>query len=287
MMALEKPGKKWGFWRILLVFIVPLLAGLLASLLIPRPNIGVIYFNDEIYNFTANQLITQIRFAYQNANIKAVVIIMDSPGGTVTDTEAVYMEMNRLRERKPVVVMVQGMAASGAYYLASATDYIVAEPSALVGNIGVIRYMPSTPSVSEDEYSTGPYKLWGGPGETFIREMELMKQGFLNAVKLGRESRLKINDEQLLRGQIWPGAVALKLGLVDELGSQSRAIERAAQLAHISHYGIIDLRDASGLPDESTYYPAYLSTGSSPSTRSFPSDPGFYYLYIPSLEGQP
>ncbi len=286
-MAEEKSPKKWGPWQIILVFILPLILGLIFSLFIPRPKIGVIYFSDEIYNYTANELITQIRFATSNANIRAVVIVIDSPGGTVTDTEAIYMELNRLREHKPVVLMVQGMAASGAYYMASATDYIICEPSALIGNVGVIRYMPSTPSVSEGEYSTGPYKLWGGPGETFIREMDLMKQGFLQAVKLGRGERLKASDDTILRGQIWPGSVALELGLVDELGSQSRAFEKAAELSFISHYQIVDLRDESGLPEAVVYYPYYVAPVTNQEQNTFPVDAGFYFLYIPSLEQLP
>ncbi len=286
-MASDILPRKWGVWKILLIIIILLVGGFLASLFIPRPGIGVIYFSDEIYNFSANELITQIRYANNTPTIKAVVIVIDSPGGTVTDTEAVYMELTRLRENKPVVMMVQGMAASGAYYMASATDYIIAEPSSLVGNVGVIRYMPSTPSVSDQEFSTGPYKLWGGPGETFIREMELMKQGFLSAVKLGRGERLLASDEQILRGQIWPGSVALSIGLVDELGSQSRAFEKAAQLAHISHYAIVDLRESSGLAEAIAYYPYYSAPDTSQGQTLVRVDNGFYFLYIPSLEVQP
>ena len=280
-----KHRKKWGNWQILLVIILPLIAGFLFSLLIPRPTIGVIHFRDEIYGYSADELITQIRYAHDHSNIKAIILIVDSPGGTVTDTEAVYMELNRLREVKPVVMMVQGMAASGAYYLASATDYIIAEPSALVGNVGVIRSMPSTPSVTEDIYSTGPYKLWGGPGDTFVHEMELMKKAFLSAIKLGRGDRLKAADEIILRGQIWPGSEALRLGLIDELGSQSAAYEKTAKLAKIAHYKIVDLRDASGLPEAVSY--SYFKAPDKLSQSTSVINSEFYYLYIPTTEKMP
>ncbi len=273
-----EPGK------LILTLIVCLIVGTLLSLWIHQPILGVIHFSSEIYNVTARELITQIRHAYDNPQIKAVVMVMDSPGGTVTDTEAVYMELNRLREKKPVVMMVQGMAASGGYYLASAADYIISEPSSLIGNIGVLRYTPSYPNVTEDVYSTGPYKLWGGPGETFIREMELMKTGFLQAIKLGRGERLRIDDAMILRGQIWPGSEALRFGLVDELGSLSRALQKASELALIKHYATQDLRGLSGLPDEpqNNYYLYQEDEESDAAT--YAKREGFYYLYPGSQE---
>lgn len=273
-----EPGK------LILTLILSLIVGTLLSFWIRQPVLGVIHFSSEIYNDTAKELITQIRHAYDNPRIKAIVMVMDSPGGTVTDTEAVYMELIRLREKKPVVIMVQGMAASGGYYLASAADYIISEPSSLIGNIGVLRYTPSYPSVTEDVYSTGPYKLWGGPGETFIREMELMKTGFLQAIKLSRGDRLRIDDATILRGQIWPGSEALRFGLVDELGSLSRALQRASELALIKHYTTQDLRELAGLPDEQhNYYYSYQEDGEIYSA-TYPKQEGFYFLYPGSQE---
>ena len=278
--------QNFNLGKVILIVVICLISGLLISLLIPRPIVGVINFSSEIYGYTANEFITQIDYARDNPRIKAVVIIMDSPGGTVTDTEAIYMELSRLREKKPVVLMIQGMAASGGYYVAAATDYIISEPSALVGNIGVLRYTPSTPVVTEDIYSTGPYKLWGGPGETFIREMDLMKTGFLSAIKLGRGDRLLIDDETILRGQIWPGTEALKLGMVDELGSVSRAYEKAAELAKIAHFTKLNLREPSGLPEEViNYYYSYEDSEGS-SKVDFPFEEGFYFLFIGNQEVQ-
>jgi len=85
------------------------------------------------------------------------VLILDSPGGTVVDTEAIYMELTRLRQSKPVVTWVSGMAASGAFYLSSGTDYIVAVRASEVGNVGVIGYLPPSPIVLEDTISPWPY----------------------------------------------------------------------------------------------------------------------------------
>ena len=280
MNKLELTGEE--LQRMLWWAIPALVVGILLSLLIPKPVVGVIRLNDAIYSTTAADLISQIDYARDNPNVKSVVLILDSPGGTVVDTEAVYLELARLRQTKPVVTWVSGMAASGAYYLSSGTDYIVAVPSSEVGNVGVIGYLPPSPSVLEDTISTGPYKLWGSPRDTTVREIEMLKQGFFQAVTLGRGKRLKIGPEVLLRGQIWPASEALHLGLIDKLGSETDAYEQAARLAHLWHYQAVDL-----------FVPAiYIQT---PSALGFflqskdgvklpyPSKPGIYMLYIPTL----
>jgi protease IV len=184
-----------------------------------------------------------------------------------------------------VVVMIEGMAASGAYYLAAGGDYVYSKPSSYVGNIGVISTLPEKPAVFEETYSTGPYKLWGSPRETVVREMEVLKQGFLRAVQLGRGSALKAPPEVILRGQIYSGSEALKLGLVDGMGAQSQAFEKAAQLAHIAHYEVTDLRPLSGLP---TYVALPFSQYTQDGKQThYPKESGIYLLYIPPTEVQP
>ncbi len=274
---LRKEGRR-------LVWLIPALAaGILISLLIPQPAIGVIRLNDAIYSLTSQDLIAQITYARQDPSIRAVVFILDSPGGTVVDTEAVYMELDRLRQTKPVVTWVSGMAASGAYYLASGTDDIVAVPSAEVGNVGVIGYLPPTPIIIEDTISTGPYKLWGSPRDTTVREIEMLKQGFYQAVLLGRGSRLRIGPETLLRGQIWPAAEAVRLGLVDSLGSETDAYTQAARLAHLWHYGIVDL-SAQAVAAQSLPLPQgfFLKTATG-LQLPYPAVSGIYMLYVPAL----
>src|SRR5512140_1269357 len=134
------------YWWVLPALVI----GILLSLLVPKPVIGVIRLNDAIYAATAKDLIAQIGYARDDPSVKAVVLILDSPGGTVVDTEAVYLELARLRRTKPVVTWVSGMAASGAYYLSVGTDYILAVPSSEVGNVGVIGYLPSSPMILEN-----------------------------------------------------------------------------------------------------------------------------------------
>lgn len=281
----EQPKKRGvGTW--LLIIIPPLLIGILLSLLIPRPVIGVIKLDDAIYSTSANDMITQIIYAREHPEVRAVVLVMNSPGGTVTDTESVYMELARLRQTKPVITLIEGMAASGGYYLAVGTDYIFAKPASEVGNVGVIGYLPSIPGVGEETYSTGPYKLWGNPRETYIREMEMLKNGFIQAVLLGRDDRLKIEKEEVLRGEIWAGTEALRKGLIDAIGTRTDAYQKAASMAKVAHYKIENLRTASGLPEYS-YSPYFFQASEGGVISPYPKEAGVYLLYIPPMEKRP
>ena len=268
------------FW--LAWVLVPLLVGLGLASLVPRPIVGLIYLQDAIYSFTSRDLIAQIHYARDHSEVRAVVLVLDSPGGTVVDTEAVYLELAKLRELKPVVTMAQGLAASGAYYLSVGTDYIFAGPSSLVGNVGVISQLPTAPMVFEDLASTGPYKLFGSARDTRLREMEAIKQAFYSAVKLGRGDALAIGPERVLRGEIWLGSEAERLGLVDELGSISAAIEKGADLGHIANYRVADLRELAGLPSVLSV-PFFFKTLEGVLTP-YPNSPGFYLLYVPPGE---
>jgi protease-4 len=275
-------NKVWDIKVPLLILCVALLVGIGISFLIPQPVVGVITLNDAIYDYSAQYLIEQIVYAEQSPEVMAVVLVMNSPGGTVVDTEAVYLELARLRRSKPVVTVISGMAASGGYYLASGTDYIIAKPSSQVGNIGVIGYLPPSPQVFEEIYSTGPYKLWGSPQDTVVREIEMIKQGFFEAIKLGRSDTLQMTDSEVLRGQIYMGSEALRKGLVDELGGETLAYQIAANMARISNYRIKDLNEAAGLPVYDPY--AFFSQSSDGRSTAYPKDAGIYLLYIPPSE---
>jgi len=250
---------------------------------VPRPVIGLIYLNDSIYAYSARDMISQLDYARQHPEVRAVVLVMDSPGGTVVDTEAIYLELARLRQSKPVVTMAQGMIASGAFYLSVGTDYVVAGPSAIIGNIGVISQLPPPPEVYEDLASTGPYKLFGSSRDAQLRSMEAIKQAFLQAVQLGRGERLQIGPQRLLTGEIWLGTEALRMGLVDEVGSVSQSVERAADLARVAHYRVVDLRQLAELPSAVTYFFFYETPEGV--LTPYPRHPGLYLLYVPPWNG--
>ncbi len=170
-MTIDQPENRhhtWSFSEISLWILIPLIVGILISLLIPRPAIGVIYLSDAIYSYSAHDLIQQLSAARNSNDIRAVVLVMNSPGGTVSDTESVYREIVTLKQEKPVVTVIEGIDASGGYYVAAASDYIFAKASSEIGNIGVIGTQPEKPSVYEDIYSTGPYKIWGMPRDFLL-----------------------------------------------------------------------------------------------------------------------
>ncbi len=280
-MKIGKLGFPWELIRHIILWIaLPLIVGLLIAAAIPRPVIGVIHLDVAIDSYSAGDMIAQIGYARQHPEVRAVVLMVDSPGGTVADTESVYQELLKLRQAKPVVTSIGAMAASGAFYLSVGTDYIIANPTSEVGNIGVIGTLPDKPTIFEGLVSTGPYKLWGEPRDTFQREMEMIKQGFYQAVTLGRGDRLTVGPEVVLTGRIWLGSEAQRIGLIDTLGSQSDALTKAALLAHIGHYRVADLARLVGLQSSSNSYFAQSPGGV---TLPYPNQTGIFLLYIPPV----
>lgn len=282
-MTEAKSPISWETSRSLLLWLaLPLIIGLLIAAAVPQPVVGVIFLNTSIDSYSAGDLNAQITYARNNSQISAVVLVLDSPGGTVVDTESVYLELLKLRQSKPVVTSINSLAASGAYYLTVGTDYAFAKPTSNVGNIGVIGYLPQAPTIYEGIISTGPYKLWGAPRDTYMRQIEMVKQGFFNAVKAGRGDKLTVGPDVVLSGQIWPGSEALQFGLIDELGTQSDAVAKAASLAHIGHYRTVNLANLA-LPPVPTPS-SFFATTADGKSLPYPKEAGVYLLYIPPMQ---
>lgn len=279
---MTETNKQWENYRTgLLWVVIPLIVGLIfSSSIVLQPVIGVIRLEDAIYGYTAQSMIKQIQYAAETPEIKAVVLVFESPGGTVVDTEAVYFELTKLREKKPVVTAVNAMAASGAYYLSVNTDFIFAKPTSLVGNIGVIGYLPTAPFIIEDTITTGPYKLFGSERDDDMRQIEMVKEGFFEAVTLGRGDKLTGTPEEIFSGKIWIGTDALHIGIIDELGGESEAAAKAAELAKIANYQVIDLREPAGVESAVTTFFFQSPDGI---TYPYPNEAGVYLLYIPPL----
>lgn len=282
-------ASRWERMRTSLLWLVaPLVLGMFVSFQIPRPVIGLIILRDAIYAYTAEALIQQIRYARENSSVSAVVLVLESPGGTVVHTEAVYLELLALREEKPLVVSIDGMAASGAYYLTAAAEYAFAKPTSMVGNVGVIGTLPDSPAIFENIISTGPYKLWGAPRDTYMRQIETIKQAFYQAVQAGRGERLKADADVVLSGQIWPGIMALQLGLVDELGTQSQAVEKAASLAGVRNYDVADLYPLAVQQLLPVISPSgFFAQSEDGHSLPYPREAGIYLLYIPPMLVEP
>ncbi|WP_420642274.1 S49 family peptidase [Candidatus Leptofilum sp.] len=226
----------------LIVIVVPLAVGLfMAPRLVPKPQIGVIRLNYEISNATAFEFREQLLFARSDPAIEAVVIVINSPGGTASDSEDLYMDVLAARQDLPVVSTVDFLAASGAYYIAAATDAIYAKPGSAIGSIGVISSLPDAPFLEEEVLTTGPYKSFGGTRDGFVRRAETLKFAFLQAVANGRADRLNADLDLLSRAEIFDGVRALELGLIDGLVSTSEAFDKAGELAGIRNYEIVEL----------------------------------------------
>jgi protease-4 len=210
-------------------------------------------------------------------------LVVDCPGGTINDTELIFLEMNHLREKKPVVIMIKGLAASGAYYISMASDYIMSNPSAMVGNVGVIAQLPSNPIIYEEVYSTGPYKFWGSSRDTYVRQIDLMKESFLETVIVSRAEKLTISKEEILRGEIYPASEALQFGMIDAVGSQSEAMEKAAGLAKIAHYSTVDLGEV--LEENQEEASGFYAVDENGEVSAYPKASGFYYLYVADVKG--
>ena len=265
----------------LLIFIIPFIIGIIIACLIPRPVIGIIQIRDEIDTKMSIRVIKEIDYARSHPEIKAVVLILDSPGGTINDTELIYLELLKLRETKPVITMVEGLSASGSFYLSMGTDYIFSNPSARIGNVGVIGTLPSSPMVLEETISTGPYKLFGNQREGYTRFIELIKESFYQVVEFGRGDRLKLSKEEILRGELYPASEAAKAGLIDEVGPQSSAVDKAAQMAHIAHYKTLNLTEAVASEKAAKEESSFFLLDENGVSTGYPKESGIYLLYIP------
>ncbi len=270
---------------ILFILIIPLLIGIyIAPRIVPAPKIGIIRLYYDINPATAYEFREQLDYARNDPAIDAVVIVINSPGGTASDSENLYMEVLDARDDFPVVASVDFLAASGAYYIAAATDAIYAKPGSAVGSIGVISSLPDAVFIEEDILTTGPYKSFGGTRDGFARRTETLKFSFLTAVAAGRGEALQADLDLLSRAEIFDGVRAEELGLIDGMRSTSEAIAEAGRLAGLRDYEVVELYPLAFADDETgtavfNYQAPPVDTERLWAT---PSDlaPGFYYRYM-------
>ena len=209
------------------------------------PVIGLVRFEGEIDFASANQLITLLEAARRDERVHGVVLELLSPGGYATSSESIYYTMLKLRQEKPLVVVIDGLAASGGYYIAAAGNRILAPASASIGNVGARGGRPSDPAIAPEELSSGPYKLEGGSRFDQIHQLDLIAQAFIKNVVSQRAASpvnpLKLTPEQLGEARIYLGSEALALGLIDAEGGRADGIQAAADLAGLADYDVVDL----------------------------------------------
>ena len=209
-----------------------------------QPQIGVIEIpNTAITDRTAYAISQYLDYARRDDSIKGVVISLSTPGGSAAASERLYNETRRLREEKPVVLVMGNLVASGGYMMAMGASYTYAQTSSLVGNVGVVfttgPVVPSLPM--ENVVFSSINKLDGGTRREWIGSVDLLKETFVQLVASERGDRLRISPDELGEGRLYPGMTAVRLGMADEIGSFSDAVDKAADLAGISNYGFVDV----------------------------------------------
>ncbi len=187
----------------------------------------------------------------KDEDIKAVVLRVNSPGGSAYISEQIWKEVVELKKVKPVIVSMGNFAASGGYYISCAADWIVAEPTTITGSIGIFGMFPTfgglmnKVGLTSDCVKTHTYGDMFDVSRPMRPDEKALMQAFIERgydlfTSRCAEGRKKTQAEidSIGQGRVWTGEQALQNGLVDELGGLDRAIEIAAEKAKIEHYNI-------------------------------------------------
>ncbi|HOX23326.1 MAG TPA: signal peptide peptidase SppA [Elusimicrobiales bacterium] len=209
---------------------------------------GVITDSERWDRRSSEQISRRIRELGDKKNVKAIVLDINSPGGSVGAVQDIYSTILSVRDekKKPFIALFRDVSASGGYYIAAACDKIVAYPGTLTGSIGVIMQLTSFQGLTQkigmkaETIKSGNFKDIGSPFRDMSQEERQLLQNvisdtyaqFYEAVKAGR----KMNDERLAKladGRIFSGRQAFEAGLIDGVGGRKQAIELAAELGKL------------------------------------------------------
>jgi len=225
-----------------------------------KNRIAIVYASGEIAggdgddNSIGSERVSKaLREARLNNNVKAVVLRVNSPGGSSLASDVIWREVMLTKKVKPMIVSMGDLAASGGYYISCAADSIIAEPNTITGSIGIFAILPNMQKffndklgITFDGVKTGKYADLGNisrpltPEEKAILQTEVDHgyDDFTKAVAAGRhKTQAYINS--IGQGRVWTGEQALKLGLVDRLGNINDAIRIAAKMAKVKKYKMV------------------------------------------------
>jgi len=265
-----------------------------------KDKIAVIYAVGEIVdgegsedNVGSAPTAAAIAKARKDSAVKAVVLRINSPGGSALASDVIWREVVLTKKVKPVIVSMGAVAASGGYYIAAPADVIYAEPNTITGSIGVFGMFINAQKLLNDKLGLkfekvkfGEFSDLGSPDRPMTAAEKVVVQGmidriyddFVSKVSEGR----KLTKEQvdsIAQGRVWAGADAKKLGLVDEFGGLKEAIAAAAKKANITEYRI------SNLPEEKDPFERILkSFGASASTYMIKNELGEDYKYYEQMK---
>jgi len=227
-----------------------------------RDRIAVIYAEGEIVSgksdadlMGSETMVEAIREAREDDKVKAIVLRVNSPGGSALASEVIWRETTLAREEKPLVVSMGDLAASGGYYISCGADKIFAERSTITGSIGVFGVIPNmqgllnekmgiyVDQVNSNRNADGltPFRPLNETERSAVRDMiETIYDDFTSKVAVGRNMS-QANVDSIGQGRVWNGMDALEIGLVDELGGLEAAINHAAEMADLEHYKLKEL----------------------------------------------
>lgn len=291
--VLADPGASVGGAKVALIDVSGLLADASAPQFIGQSTSPV------------DALVARLRVAEEDPNIRAVIVRINSPGGTVTGSDIMYRELRAFSQRtkKPVVASMSEIAASGGYYLALAADEIYAHPTSVTGSIGVIFRTfnfsegMARLGIHSRAIVSGPNKDIASPfspaHERHFDILQAMIDEYYDAFRgLVVERRPNVNDDSLdnaADGRVLTGAQAHALGLVDELGGVREAFDAAKRRANLSSAQLVKLHTPGRTP--ASPYALAPTPGASGGLQlnllqlNLPEQdlaPGFYFLWTPS-----
>jgi protease IV len=215
-----------------------------AFLAFSKPKVGLVHVEGMILD--ATDTLNWIRRLREDPGVKGVLVRINSPGGVIGPSQELHRGLQRLGEKKPVVVSMGAVAASGGYYIAVAGHKVMANPGTITGSIGVKMELTNLQGLMEklgirrDSLGSGKFKNTGSPFQELTAEeraylhaviMDLHSQ-FVRDIAQGRDM-LQDDVEKIADGRIMTGLQALELGLVDRLGGQEEALELLQELAGI------------------------------------------------------
>ena len=209
---------------------------------------------DNSRGIYSESFIKEFKKAYKDEDVKAIVLRINSPGGSALASENIWREIENAKNAGKIVVTSMGdYAASGGYYIACNSNYIIAQPNTLTGSIGVFGMVPSFQNFLKNklgitidavktnqhsDYGTGMRALDETELATLQTSIEQIYSTFTKRVADGRKMTVAQVDS-IGQGRVWAGSDAIKIGLVDKLGSFDDAIAKAAELAKISNYSLV------------------------------------------------
>ena len=207
---------------------------------------------DQEHAIITKETITDLQKLRKNKDVKAVVIRVNSPGGSAYASEQIWHEIQLLRAEKPVIISMGGLAASGGYYISCGANEIWAEPMTLTGSIGIFGMIPDASELltqklglSFDVVKTNAMSDFGSFSRPFNANESAKLQAYVNqgyelftGRVAGGRGMAQDSVKAIAEGRVWTGEQAKKIGLVDKLGNLDDAIEAAAKLAEVEKYTV-------------------------------------------------